>query len=79
MSTPLVRVTGLSKRFRRVDRTVAAAVDYVSIDVAPGEFLVLLGPSGCGKTTLLRSIAGLGMLDSGRICVTTCSHWPTTR
>ncbi|MXW60894.1 MAG: ABC transporter ATP-binding protein [Acidimicrobiaceae bacterium] len=32
-------------------------------------FLVLLGPSGCGKTTLLRAIAGLGMVDSGRITI----------
>ncbi len=35
------------------------ATDRVSLDIADGEFLVLLGPSGCGKTTLLRMIAGL--------------------
>jgi multiple sugar transport system ATP-binding protein len=35
------------------------AVDRVSLDVADGEFLVLLGPSGCGKSTVLRMIAGL--------------------
>jgi multiple sugar transport system ATP-binding protein len=35
------------------------AVDGVSLDVPPGEWLVLVGPSGCGKTTLLRLIAGL--------------------
>ena len=34
------------------------AVDGISIDLAPGEFLSLLGPSGCGKTTTLRMIAG---------------------
>ena len=39
----------------------------MSLDVAPGEFLVLLGPSGCGKTTLLRSIAGLETPDAGVI------------
>src|SRR5437899_7265956 len=33
------------------------------------EFLVLLGPSGCGKTTTLRAIAGLEMLDRGRIII----------
>ncbi len=32
----------------------------VSIDIADGEFVVLVGPSGCGKSTLLRMIAGLG-------------------
>lgn len=45
------------------------AIDDVSLTVHEHEFLVLLGPSGCGKTTLLRAIAGLGMLDSGRIVI----------
>src|SRR5690242_15600690 len=36
-----------------------AAVAGVTLDIADGEFLVLLGPSGCGKTTTLRMIAGL--------------------
>lgn len=35
------------------------AVSDITLDVAPGEFLVLFGPSGCGKSTLLRMIAGL--------------------
>ncbi|OWU68362.1 ATP-binding cassette domain-containing protein, partial [Marinibacterium profundimaris] len=39
----------------------------VSLDVAPGEFTVLLGPSGCGKSTLLRIIAGLLDCDSGTL------------
>ncbi|MFQ5972860.1 MAG: ABC transporter ATP-binding protein [Alphaproteobacteria bacterium] len=42
-------------------------VKDLTIDVDPGEFLVLLGPSGCGKTTGLRMIAGLEAVDSGRI------------
>jgi iron(III) transport system ATP-binding protein len=44
-----------------------AAVDRISLDVAPGEFVTLLGPSGCGKTTTLRSIAGLEQPDGGEI------------
>ncbi len=42
-------------------------VNRVSLDVAEGEFFVLLGPSGSGKSTLLRLIAGLTPLDGGRI------------
>jgi multiple sugar transport system ATP-binding protein len=43
------------------------AVDSADLVVHPGEFMVLVGPSGCGKTTLLRMIAGLEEVTSGRI------------
>ncbi len=55
-------VAGLCKRFANI-----VAVQDVSIDIAPGEFVSLLGPSGCGKTTVLRAIAGLEQPDSGTI------------
>ena len=41
----------------------------VSLDVADGEFCVIVGPSGCGKSTLLRAIAGLEELNSGNIAI----------
>jgi sulfate/thiosulfate transport system ATP-binding protein len=44
-------------------------VNDVSLQVEPGEFLVLLGPSGSGKSTLLRAIAGLIDIDHGRIAL----------
>ncbi|EFF90222.1 carbohydrate uptake ABC transporter-1 family, ATP-binding protein, partial [Streptomyces sp. e14] len=42
-------------------------VDRLSLDIAPGEFLVLLGPSGCGKSTVLRMIAGLEEITEGQL------------
>ena len=47
----------------------AAAVDDFTVEVADGEFLVLVGPSGCGKTTALRMLAGLEELTDGRILI----------
>ena len=41
----------------------------VSIDVADGEFIVIVGPSGCGKSTLLRMVAGLEAITSGTIAI----------
>jgi multiple sugar transport system ATP-binding protein len=45
------------------------AVREVSLAVADGEFMVLLGPSGCGKTSVLRMIAGLESITSGRVSI----------
>jgi iron(III) transport system ATP-binding protein len=57
-----LRIEGLVKSYDS-----ARAVDGVTFDVGPGEFLSLLGPSGCGKTTTLRCIAGFERPDAGRI------------
>jgi ABC-type Fe3+/spermidine/putrescine transport system ATPase subunit len=43
------------------------AVDDVSLDIIPGEFICFLGPSGCGKTTILRMITGFDQPTSGNI------------
>jgi spermidine/putrescine transport system ATP-binding protein len=58
----IVSFRGVTKRFAG-----EAAVDRLSFNVYPGEFLTLLGPSGCGKTTTLRLIAGFDRADEGEI------------
>ena len=45
------------------------AVDQLDLEIADGEFLVLVGPSGCGKSTSLRMLAGLEDVNSGRIFI----------
>lgn len=49
--------------------TTKPAVDKLNIDIADGEFLVLVGPSGCGKSTSLRMLAGLEDVNAGRILI----------
>jgi multiple sugar transport system ATP-binding protein len=54
----------------KVDKTYPGgmkAVDGLSLEIADGEFVVLVGPSGCGKTTVLRMIAGLEDITGGTI------------
>ncbi|MFD2674373.1 ABC transporter ATP-binding protein [Gulosibacter bifidus] len=45
------------------------AVDSLDLEIADGEFLVLVGPSGCGKTTTLRMLAGLDPVNSGEVWI----------
>jgi multiple sugar transport system ATP-binding protein len=61
-SAQRLRIKGLNKWFG----TNHVLKDF-DIEIAPGEFLVLLGPSGCGKTTALRIVAGLEEADSGQV------------
>ena len=46
-----------------------AAVNKINLEIADGEFLVLVGPSGCGKSTTLRMLAGLEDVNEGRILI----------
>jgi multiple sugar transport system ATP-binding protein len=61
--TRAISLHDVSKTYTRGIRVV----DRLSLDVRPGEFLVLLGPSGCGKSTVLRMIAGLEEITEGQL------------
>jgi NitT/TauT family transport system ATP-binding protein len=61
-----LRVTGISKTFRRRDDRLLV-LDDISFDVRAGEFFVIVGPSGCGKTTFLRIVQGLDTPTAGQI------------
>ena len=63
---PAIRIRDLRKMFGQL-----VAIDGVSLDIAPGEFFMIVGPSGCGKTTLLRILAGLESVTSGTIEIET--------
>lgn len=54
--------------FKRYDNGFVA-VDNANVEIANGEFMVLVGPSGCGKSTTLRMIAGLESVSSGDILI----------
>src|SRR5664280_1115641 len=67
---PSVRLSGVSKRHGDAISGVVALQD-ISLDVAPGEFVCLVGASGCGKTTLLNLVAGLDRPSVGTVAVAT--------
>jgi multiple sugar transport system ATP-binding protein len=56
---------------RNVEKSYGAfkAMHGVSLDIADGEFVMLVGPSGCGKSTLLRMVAGLEEISSGHVLI----------
>ncbi len=60
-----IQFDGITKRYS----DGFTAVNHLDLDVADGEFLVLVGPSGCGKSTALRIVAGLEDISDGRLSI----------
>ena len=65
---PILKVEDVAKRFVTPEGPLVA-IERLSLDVRPGEFLAVIGPSGCGKSTLFSIIGGLMDADSGRVSV----------
>jgi NitT/TauT family transport system ATP-binding protein len=68
MTSGAIQVRQVGQVYRSGTQDVAAVED-VSLDIAPGRFVVLVGPSGCGKSTLLMMMAGLRLPTSGTILI----------
>jgi NitT/TauT family transport system ATP-binding protein len=66
---PKVSLDGISLTYKTNAKGRLVALDNISLQVKPGEFVCVVGPSGCGKSTLLHLIAGLHQQSSGQVFV----------
>ena len=72
-AAPLPQRSAIRIRDLHKDFAGLTAIDGVCLDIAHGEFFMIVGPSGCGKTTLLRILAGLESMTAGTIEIETPS------
>jgi sn-glycerol 3-phosphate transport system ATP-binding protein len=59
-----IKLTGVKKSYLKLQ-----VIHGIDVDIADGEFIVIVGPSGCGKSTLLRMIAGLETISEGEVAI----------
>ncbi len=64
----MIRIRALTKTFTK-DTAKIVVLDHIDLDIASGEFVMVLGESGCGKTTLLNVLGAIDTADSGEIFV----------
>jgi NitT/TauT family transport system ATP-binding protein len=67
LRAPKLRLEGVSRVFQTPNNGSLTALERISFEVRPGEFLCIVGPSGCGKSTLLTLMAGLDKPSAGEI------------
>ena len=67
-SNPIIRLDNVSKKYSEYG-VVVNALDHVSLNIYPGEFVSIVGPSGCGKSTLLHCMGLLDRPSSGRVYI----------
>ena len=73
-SAPLVRIAGLTKRYRRI-----VALADLDLDLPAGRIVGLMGANGCGKTTLLKVLAGLLADWTGEVAIAGMVPGPGTK
>ena len=65
---PMVRLTGVAKRFTKGKETISI-FDHLDLAIPKGDFVAVMGPSGSGKTTLLNLLGGIDHVDTGEIAI----------
>ena len=68
-AVPKVSLDNISLSYKTNAKGQLVALENISLQVQPGEFLCIVGPSGCGKSTLLHLIAGLHQQTSGSVLI----------